>query len=175
MKKYILAPQLTTFLLQDDGRIPNNPRLPLLIYANALKLPAYDAATVCERIISSNGWGGSWRNGIYSFHHFHSTAHEVLAVARGTARVHFGGQSGPKIDVKTGDVVAIPAGVGHKNLGSSSDLLVVGAYPRGQTWDLCRGTPDERPWAVENIARVPTPASDPIYGVQGPLLSHWSA
>ena len=173
MNKNILAPQLTIFLLQDNGRIPNNPRLPLLIYTDALQLPAQDAANICEQVIGSNGWGGSWRNGIYSFHHYHSTAHEVLAVARGTARVHFGGESGPKIDVKPGDVVVIPAGVGHKNLGSSSDLLVVGAYPRGQTWDLCRGAPDERPWAVENIARVPAPTSDPIYGAGGPLLSHW--
>ena len=97
----------------------------------------------------------------------------MLAIARGSAGVHFGGQSGPKIDVQPGDVVLIPAGVGHKNLGASGDLLVVGAYPLGQRWDLCRGTPNERPWALQNISRVPLPTSDPIYGKHGPLIAHW--
>lgn len=174
MNEIITVPRLYTFLLADDGRIPNNPRLPLLVYDGALQLPTVDPAAACERIISANGWGSGWRNGIYSFHHYHSTAHEVLAVARGSARVHFGGENGPVIDVKSGDVVVIPAGVGHKNLGASRDLLIVGAYPDGQSWDLCRGTADERPWALENIARVPLPETDPIYGKQGPLIANWS-
>jgi len=173
MNESILAPQLKTFFLKDDGRIPNNPLLPLLVYAGALQLPEPDPAAACERIFSANGWGSGWRNGIYSFHHYHSTAHEVLAIARGSARVQFGGESGPLIDVQPGDVVLIPAGVGHKNLGASRDLLVVGAYPTGQRWDLCRGTADERPWVLENIARVPLPTADPIYGKKGPLTTHW--
>jgi uncharacterized protein YjlB len=173
MKESIHAPQLKTFLLKDDGHIPNNPLLPLLVYEGVLQLSEADPAAVCERVFSANGWGSGWRNGIYSFHHYHSTAHEVLAVASGTARVQFGGESGPLIEVQTGDVVLIPAGVGHKNLGASRDLLVVGAYPPGQRWDLCRGTPDERPWALENIARVPLPTTDPVYGKQGPLTTHW--
>ena len=169
----IRAPQLKTFLLQDDGFIPNNPRLPLLVYGGALQVSTGDPAPLCEEAFAANGWGNGWRNGIYSFHHYHSTAHEVLAIAKGRARVHFGGESGPKIDVQPGDVVLIPAGVGHKNLGASRDLLVVGAYPPGQSWDLCRGTADERPWALENIGRVPLPTRDPIYGEKGPLISHW--
>jgi uncharacterized protein YjlB len=166
-------PEVKSFLLADDGRIPNNPRLPLLLYVGALQLIGGGPAAVCERIFALNQWGGSWRNGIYSFHHYHSTAHEVLAIASGTARVHFGGESGPIVEVKPGDVVIIPAGVGHKNLGSSRDLMVVGAYPVGQSWDLCRGEADERLWARENIARVPLPMTDPIYGKQGPLSDHW--
>jgi uncharacterized protein YjlB len=175
LHEHILVPELTTYLLPDDGRIPNNPYLPLLVYGGALKFNERDPAALCEQIIKGNGWGKSWRDGIYSFNHYHSTAHEVLAIARGEARVHFGGESGPKIGVKAGDVVLIPAGVGHKNLGSSHDLLVIGAYPPGQNWDLCRGAGDERPWALENIARVPLPDTDPIYGSQGPLLTHWLA
>ena len=167
------TPQVTTYLLPDDGRIPNNPTLPLLVYGGALQLPADNPAALCERVISASGWGNGWRNGIYSFHHYHSTAHEVLAIARGKARVHFGGENGPRLDVGPGDVVIIPAGVGHKNLGSSRDLLVVGAYPPGQTWDLLRGDPEERPWALENIAAVLLPQTDPIYGAVGPILTHW--
>lgn len=173
MDNLILEAQLTTYLLGDDGRIPNNPTLPLLVYSGALNVAGSSPAAVCERVFSGNDWGNGWRNGIYGFHHYHSTAHEVLAIARGRARVHFGGENGPRIEVEPGDVVVIPAGVGHKNLGSSSDLLVVGAYPRGQSWDLCRGEASERPWALENIARVPLPVTDPIYGRQGPLALHW--
>jgi len=175
MNEAILTPRVTTFLLQDDGRIPNNPHLPLIVFEGALQFRSGDPALLCEQVFAANQWGSSWRNGIYAFHHYHSTAHEVLAIARGSARVQFGGESGPKIDVQPGDVVLIPAGVGHKNLGASGDLLVVGAYPPGQHWDLCRGTPDERPWAVQNITRVPLPTSDPVYGKQGPLTTHWPA
>lgn len=173
MTDFVLEPQVKTILLQDDGRMPNNPQLPLLIYTGALRFSTVDPAAVCERVFQANGWGERWRNGIFSFHHYHSTAHEVLAIARGEAWVQFGGEMGPEIKVQPGDVVVIPAGGGHKNMGASADLLVVGAYPAGQTWDLCRGLPEERPWALENIARVPLPMTDPLYGKEGPLLHHW--
>lgn len=173
MSDVLQKPSVKTFLLQDDGSIPNNPNLPLLVYAGALALPSNDPARPCEVIFESNQWGGGWRNGIYPFHHYHSTAHEVLAIAKGTAKVQFGGQEGPVIDVQPGDVVIIPAGVGHKNLGSSADLLVVGAYPSGQSWDMCRGSADERPEALDNITNVPLPERDPVYGEEGPLVTHW--
>lgn len=173
MDDVVQKPNLKALLLEDDGSIPNNPSLPLLVYVGAFMLPVHDPASICELIFQQNEWGGGWRNGIYSFHHYHSTAHEVLAIAKGTAKVQFGGEQGPVVDVRPGDVAIIPAGVGHKNLGSSADLLVVGAYPLGQTWDLCRGEADERPWALENIASVPLPARDPVYGDDGPLIRHW--
>ena len=163
---------IESFIFQDDGTFPNNP-LPLLVLKQAFDVALKINPSEIENVFHSNNWGNSWRNGLYPFHHYHSTAHEVLAVACGTARVQFGGENGPVIDVQPGDVVVIPAGVGHKNLGSSFDLLVVGAYPPGPSWDLCRGTPEERPWALENIARVPLPAADPIFGMQGPLRTHW--
>jgi uncharacterized protein YjlB len=87
--------------------------------------------------------------------------------------VRFGGDAGVIVTVSAGDVVVIPAGVGHHNLGASGDFLVVGAYPRGQSWDLCRGRAEERPQVLDNIARVPLPAADPVYGADGPLVKHW--
>lgn len=154
---------------EDDGRIPNS-RLPLLVYRQAL--PA-DAGAM-ERAFAAHGWSGGWRNGIYPFHHFHSTAHEVLGIARGWAEVAFGGPGGRTVRVDAGDVVVIPAGVAHRNMGDSGDLLVVGAYPGGAAYDLRRGHAGEHDEVVGNIARVPRPEQDPVGGRGGPLLQLWS-
>jgi uncharacterized protein YjlB len=155
-----------------DGEIPNN-RLPLLVYPGAVDVSGADPAAAFERVFAGNGWGGSWRNGIFSYPHYHSTAHEVLGIARGEAKVRFGGTGGAVLTVGPGDVVVIPAGVGHQNLGSSPDLLVVGAYPADSEVDLKRGGTAERAAVERNIAGVPLPASDPVHGADGPLLWHW--
>lgn len=157
---------------EDDGAIPNN-RLPFLVYPGAVEVADTDPAARFEKIFAANGWRGAWRNGIYPFPHYHSTAHEVLGIAQGEARVRFGGAKGIVLTVRAGDALVIPAGVGHQNLGASADLLVVGAYPGGASWDLCYGKPEERPKVLDNIARVPLPAADPVYGADGPLVRHW--
>ncbi|MEW5974243.1 MAG: cupin domain-containing protein [Acidobacteriota bacterium] len=160
---------ITLHHLKDDGRIPNS-RLPLLLYRRALT----GTPSQVETWLQSNRWGSTWRNGIFGFHHYHSTAHEVLVVYQGTARVHLGGERGVIETVREADVMVIPAGVGHCKVDSSPDFAVVGAYPAGQTWDLCYGKDGERPQADHNIARVRLPENDPVFGVQGPLLQHWS-
>ena len=162
-------------LFEDDGAIPNNPRLPLLVYAGAVDASGADPAARFEQVFAANGWSGAWRDGIYPFRHYHSTGHEVLGIARGEAKVRFGGANGAVLTVRAGDVVVIPAGVGHQNLGASQDLLVVGAYPGGTDFDLCRGQADERPRVLANIAKVGLPAADPVHGPGGPLLAHWKA
>ena len=105
--------------LADDGSIPNNPELPLLVYRQAMDLSGGDPATSFEALFTANGWPAAWRNGIHPFHHFHSTAHEALGVYRGTATARFGGEGGVDMTVSAGDVVIIPAGVGHKALEAS--------------------------------------------------------
>jgi len=158
-------------LLGDDGVFPNNGRLPLLVYRHALKA---GAAAEVRRLLAQNRWGGSWVNGIYGYHHYHSTAHEVLVVCVGEADVQFGGEQGLIATVSAGDVVVIPAGVAHKNLGSSGDFTVAGAYPEGQSYDMCYGKEGERPGADDNVARVPLPQSDPVQGSAGALMRHWA-
>jgi uncharacterized protein YjlB len=135
----------------DDGRIPNSA-LPVLVYHGVETVSA--GAASCEELFAGNGWGGSWRDGIFSFHHFHSTAHEVLGIAAGTANVVLGGPSGERFEIGAGDVLVLPAGTGHCNVGSSADLLVVGAYPRGQTWDLRRGDPAEHDEPHMNVHHI---------------------
>lgn len=167
------TPQVAIHRLEDDGSIPNNQKLPLLVYQAALKLTGQNPAATVESLFRANDWGGAWRNGIYSFHHYHSTAHEALAVCRGSARVQLGGEYGPVFSVEPGDVILIPAGVGHKNLGADADFLVVGAYPPGQSWDMNYGQGGERPAADRNIAQVPLPQTDPVFGSRGPLIENW--
>lgn len=169
-----MSTDVSTHSLTDDGTFPNNERLPALVYKSAIDLAPDAAARSFEETFRRNQWGGSWRNGIYSYHHYHSTAHEVLGVARGTARVQLGGPDGPAFEVEAGDVIVIPAGVAHKNLGSSKDFLVVGAYPEGQDFDMNYGKPEERPRADKNIEQTPLPKADPVYGDDGPLIQHWT-
>src|SRR3984957_579668 len=141
------------FTFDDDGAIPNS-RLPLLIYSDAVRA---DAAGI-ERLFAANRWPPAWRNGVHPFHHFHSTAHEALGVARGEASVLFGGPGGKVLTVRAGDVVVIPAGVAHCNQSQSSDLLIVGAYPdTSGTPDLRRGKPNEHAAAKRAAAAVPVP------------------
>jgi uncharacterized protein YjlB len=158
----------------DDGRIPNS-LLPLLLYRGVLDAGAGDPAASLELLFAQHGWTGAWRDGIYAFHHFHSTTHEVLGVARGSAAVRLGGEGGDALDLAAGDVVVIPAGVGHKLERAGDGFLVVGAYPDGRAWDVCRGEPAERAKVLANLARVPLPAADPVFGGDGPLVALWRA
>ena len=166
--------EVLSWQLADDGAIPNNPTLPLLLYRRAVVLPDVDPASLFEALFTANGWPAAWRNGIFPFHHFHSTAHEVLGVYGGSATARFGGESGVDVTVSTGDVVVIPAGVGHKAIEASADLGIVGAYPAGTSPDLCRGAPGDRPRCLNAIALAAIPNRDPLYGDEGPLIRHWS-
>lgn len=161
-----------TAIFKDDGVIPNN-RYPLLLYRGVLKVGGTDPAARVEEQFAANNWTNSWRNGIYPFHHYHSTSHEVLGIYRGSAKVRLGGEQGRDFTVRAGDVIVIPAGVGHKNLGPTDDFGVVGAYPDGRQWDLLTGKPGERPEADHNIAALPIPGNDPVYGSDGPLRKIW--
>ena len=164
-----------TTMFRDDGVIPNNPELPFIHYLGAVALPERgDPAAVFEELFERNGWGNSWRNGIYDYVHYHSGTHEVLGVARGHARVRFGGNSGKVVDLRAGDVVVLPAGTGHQSLDASKDLLVIGAYPRNGKYDECRGSRQEHERALESIPKVHLPAKDPVYGADGPLMDAWN-
>jgi uncharacterized protein YjlB len=163
-----------TALFRDDGAIPNNPKLPLVYYRSPVRLSdAADPAAVFEQLFESNGWSDSWRDSIYDYAHYHSATHEVLGVARGHARVRFGGRIGKVIELRAGDVAILPAGTGHQRVSGTSDLLVVGAYPPGGHYDECRGSQKQHRRARASISQVPLPAKDPVYGAGGPLLGLW--
>ncbi|MGH6770173.1 MAG: hypothetical protein ACRECO_14250 [Xanthobacteraceae bacterium] len=161
-------------LFADDGSIPNNPRLPFLLYRSGIDLAGTpDPEDVIERTFARHQWGDMWRNGIYPYAHYHSMIHEAIGIARGRARVRFGGGQGRELELAAGDVAVLPAGTGHQGLWTTPDLVVIGAYPKVGKYDLCRGSKAEHARAIETIPDVPVPETDPVHGEDGPLLIMW--
>jgi uncharacterized protein YjlB len=157
---------------KDDGKIPNS-KYPVLIYRNVHKGTGDDAADWFADQFEKNGWTKSWRDSIYKFHHYHSTAHEVLGVYDGSATVQLGGEHGEHMQIKAGDVIILPAGTGHKQITADDAFSVVGAYDGGRDWDVMRGEPEDRPIADRNINNVPMPAKDPLTGAKNGLTKLW--
>lgn len=162
--------QPRTHSLKGTAEFPNS-HLPALVYEKVLT--SGDMAPQFEALFEQNGWTGSWRNGLYRTHHYHSTAHEVLGVYRGSVKVRLGGPDGAIVELRAGDVAVIPAGVAHKNESQSDDFAVVGAYPTGTSADLQYGKEGERPRTDRNIAAVPLPTTDPAFGKSGALTRLW--
>lgn len=161
-----------TFIFDDDGLVPNNP-LPFLVYKSAVDVANDHPEKTIEGLFGANGWGEMWRNGVYDYLHYHATVHEALGVARGHARVRFGGDKGKEIEITAGDVAILAAGTGHQCLFASRDFCVIGAYPPGPKMQITRPTPDNYHKALKTIPEVKLPKTDPVMGEGGPLLRLW--
>lgn len=148
--------------LPEGQDVPNNPRLPVVLHRAAVPPRDPEAA---EALFHGHGWQPAWRGGIFDWHHYHSNAHEALAVVSGHVRVLLGGERGVQLELAAGDVVVLPAGTAHRNLGAAPDLLVVGAYPQGcEPPDQLHGAPEELARARHAVAATPDPATDPVTG-----------
>jgi uncharacterized protein YjlB len=161
-----------TVIFADDGLVPNNP-MPLVVYKGAVAVDNAHPEKTIEGLFGANGWGDMWRNGVYDYLHYHATVHEALGVARGHARVRFGGDKGEVFEIAAGDVAILPAGTGHQCLSASQDFSVVGAYPPGPPMDLQRPTADNHAKALKTIPAVKLPNTDPVMGTDGPLVRLW--
>jgi uncharacterized protein YjlB len=157
----------------DNGIFPNSV-LPVLLYINVLKLPFLFSGDFIKKNFEGNNWSNAWKAGIFTYHHYHSNTHEVLGVYKGKTKIVLGGESGALIEIQKGDVLIIPAGVAHKNLGIENDVGVIGAYPGGKNYDIKYGRKDERPEADINIENVPIPATDPVWEASSGLIKIWS-
>jgi uncharacterized protein YjlB len=158
-------------ILKDDGLFPNNQLLPMLVYKGALQTTD---GHLIKDLFETNRWIGAWEDGIFDYHHYHSSTHEVLGVIKGSARIEMGGPHGTTVTAEPGDVIIIPAGVAHKFVEGDDDFTVVGAYPEGQSYDIKYGHEGERPETDNNIKATPLPTEDPLYGNDGPLLKNWT-
>jgi uncharacterized protein YjlB len=162
------------FYVKDDGTFPNS-HFSALLYKDVLKIPKLFPAFAVKRSFKKNNWSNAWKSGIYDYHHYHSVTHEVLGVYEGKTTLQLGGPEGVKVIIEKGDVLIIPAGMAHKNLGAENDVKCVGAYPDGKNYDMNYGKPGERPQTDKNIAKVGIPSTDPVFGTVRGVQRLWGS
>lgn len=172
MKKTYQNKILFYYNISDNGIFPNSI-FPVILYKSVFNLPLLNPGSFIVTKFNNNSWENFWKGGVFDYHHYHSTAHEVLGAYKGNTKLQLGGEYGIVIEVEAGDVLVIPAGVAHKNLNPKNKFKCVGAYPKGTNYDMNYGRSSERPFADENIKKTPLPITDPVFGNDGPLIALW--
>jgi uncharacterized protein YjlB len=160
------------YKIKDNGVFPNSSE-PVLHYKGVLRLPTFLASWHVKRLFRKNNWSNNWQHGIYTFHHYHSITHEAMGVCKGATTLLLGGDDGILINIQKGDVIIIPAGVAHKNLGDEDQVVCVGGYPDGKDYDMNYGKAGERPKADQSIAAIPVPGTDPVFGKGKGVATIW--
>ena len=154
------------------GKIPNN-RFPLLVHRAAVPGGGVEAVI---SVFRKNGWSNNWSNpGVYTYPHFHSTTHEVLGCASGSMELNLSvGEGGfSRVKVSQGDVIVIPAGVSHADVGHSDDNMMCGGYVDGRDWDNVQEaylSDEDYRAACKRIMSLPIPERDPVSGLE---MSAW--
>lgn len=164
-----------TIYLSENKPYPNN-ELPVLFYQNILEdILGKDYTTEgVLRLFENNGYVNGWVGGIMNRHHFHSTAHEVLACTRGEVTVILGGENGEITPIRKGDVVLLPAGTSHKKVDASENFEIVGAYPtNGSDYDFQYGDANDYQAIKDRIREVELPQTDPVTGSPGAVQDNW--
>ncbi|MGF6817549.1 uncharacterized protein YjlB [Paraburkholderia atlantica] len=159
------------FMLEPHGWVPNNSKLPVVLYRRALSPGSGNLAAAFEILFERNAWPPQWRNSIFDFHHFHATAHEVLGVIDASAEVIVGGPGGRVVRLHAGDVLLLPAGTGHCLQSFEPHFQVVAGYPLGQQWDIRREALTSQ--ELTDMLALPFPPLDPIDGKHGPVVELW--
>ena len=161
----------TLLIDKPDGGVPNN-KLPVLIYHRVIPPDTADNAEYLEHLFRTNGWPPQWRYPVYTFTHFHSNTPEVLGVYAGSAKLQLGGEHGKILEVKIGDVILLPAGIGHKQISADEDFMLVGAYPPQMKADICHDELPQLAARTKAVNAVPLPATDPVTGhTEGSMLA----
>ena len=165
-------PQYLTF--QPVNGVPNNP-LPLIIYPQAVPddIEEEEIARYFEDLFAQNQWPPAWRCPVFTYTHYHPNTHELLGIGAGWAQILFGGETGRAVKVHAGDIVLIPAGVGHHQIAASEDFFAVGAYPKGMKPETYRDDPAYLEQSLLTIKQVPLPEQDPVTGGEGAVTNIW--
>ncbi|KAL6245693.1 hypothetical protein RBB50_007692 [Rhinocladiella similis] len=143
---------------------------PLLIYHSVF--PSASTSQIKSHLQAVGVVSPQWEYTMFTETHFHSTTHEVLSIASGSAKCCFGGEQNEgrfEPVLEKGDVVIVPAGVGHRLLEDYGGFQMVGSYPIGKSWDMCYGREGEE-GKVRAIKDLGWFEKDPIYGEDGPSL-----
>ena len=161
----------------DDGTDSEQSELPLVLYRGGIDLAGSpDPELLIEKTFAANGWGDMWRNGIFPYVHDHSMIHEAMAIARGRAKVRFGGDNGEEIDIAPGDVVILPAGTGHQPCQAQPRTSWSSApIRRAANIISAAAARPSTPRRSPRSRKVPLPATDPVFGPKGPLIALWRA
>ena len=164
-----VAPRLIAF--PPSGNAPNNALLPAVVYYGAL---AGASAKAVEALLIAHRWCLAWSPEIDGRDMFRTNAHEVLVCVAGRARLRIGGAAGKQISLGGGDALVLPAGVARSFEAATADLQICAAVPEGAPLRDIRPADDvPDPAGLVAIARTPRPATDPLYGAQGPLPRLW--
>lgn len=166
--------QVSRHFIPASPPFPNtalNTSLPLLIYHRCFP-PSSTPGTIEAHLRAVGVVEPAWRYPMYREHHYHSTAHEVLVVSRGSATLCFGGaDNGRKVlhEAEKGDVFVVPAGVAHAMLEDKGEYELVGSYAVGAAqWDHQTGKLGKA--GEERVRGLGWFKRDPIYGDEGPAL-----
>ena len=113
--------------IHENKPFPNNS-LPVLFYKGAAEkwLNQSNAAEAVLSHFERNGYGNGWVNGIFNYHHFHSTTHEALTCIAGEGSIQLGGPGQNIYTVTKGDVLLLPAGIAHKKIKATKNFQIVG-------------------------------------------------
>jgi len=154
----------------DDGLCPNN-QLPVIVYYQVTN--EKNKSDWLEKTFKQNGWTNNWRDVVLGYDHFHSNTHEVLGIGNGKIKLQLGGRNGKSLKVSAGDVIILPAGVGHYAIEQNEKYEIVGGYPDGKSWDMCTGHEEDRNLILSRIKDLAIPAFDPVFGLGGQLSGIW--
>lgn len=162
------------FTIQENKPFPNST-LTVIYYPESIadKLNREDTSQKVLSFFEQNGYTNGWVGSIYTYHHFHSNTHEVLACISGDAEVQLGGPNAEIYSFKAGDIVLLPAGVAHKLITASKDFQIIGAYPDGKEPDMQRGDLEHYSEIKERIRQVSKPKYDPVKHLEGGVIKNW--
>ena len=149
--------------MKDDGTFPNNEHYPTLIYKHAFHGSESEGRRL---IVNKNEWTEPWVWGIFSYHHYHTKAWELLLCVCGSASIQLGGDDGPTVKIDKGDLVLIPPGVAHKQLEEGGGFSLLGSYPTFRfdgRIDTFRGKPTDE--ERKRIQDCYVPKTDPMFNL----------
>lgn len=156
-----VQPQVHRLFMENDGVFPNNSNHPLLLFRGACEYEQQQG----RKLLIECGWTSPWVWGVFTYHHYHSNAWEVLICIKGSAEIQLGGPTGPVVTVDKGDVILIPPGFVHKQLSDRDGFALLGSYPNETPHaDTIRGAPSEE--QMRNIQECFVPAQEPVTNIK---------